>query len=189
MSTHEAARRIRRYGNRKLYDADAKRYVTLEHLAALVAEGHELEVTDQRTGEDMTSLTLAQALLEGLKERTARIPRQVLVRLIRLSVGAGSAWSDWVGPQEAAARARGEVEKIVGSLLARGRLTLEEAMALRQDVARSVHGIVADAQSGIEGRIRGLFGTIGPRPAGPRGPGKNANRARDGKGARRRRTA
>ncbi|HSB62359.1 MAG TPA: polyhydroxyalkanoate synthesis regulator DNA-binding domain-containing protein [Vicinamibacteria bacterium] len=189
MSTHEAARRIRRYGNRKLYDADAKRYVTLEDLAALISDGHELEVTDQRTGEDTTSLTLAQVLLEGLKERTARIPRQVLVRLIRLSAGAGSAWPDWVGPQEAAARARGEVEKIVGSLLARGRLTLEEGMALRQDVARSVHGIVADAQSGVEGRVRGLFGAFGPRPPRPRGPANNGTRARAGRGARRRRTA
>ena len=171
MKTPQGPRPIKRYGNRKLYDAEARRYVTLEELGALVAGGQDLEVKDKQTGEDLTSLTLAQVLLEGLKEKTARIPRQVLVGLIRLGAGPISAWADWRGPQEAAARARDEVEKIVGGLLSRGRLTLEEAMALRQDVVKSVHGIVAEAQSGIEGRVRGLFGAL-PRPPKPRRAGK-----------------
>jgi len=175
MESQGEPRPIKRYGNRKLYDAEARRYVTLEELGALVAGGHELAVTDQRTGEDLTSLTLAQVLLEGLKEKTARIPRQVLVGLIRLGAGPASAWADWRGPQEAAARARDEVQKIVGGLLSRGRLTLEEAMALRQDVVKSVHGIVTEAQSGIEGRVRALFGGKDPRAA-------KAGRARKARG-------
>lgn len=167
VSTPQAPRRIKRYGNRKLYDLDGKRYVTLENVAAMVAAGQDIEVIDQRTGEDLTSLTLAQVLLEGLKEKTARIPRQVLVRLVRLGAGPASAFADWPAPHEAAARARGEVEKVVGSLLSRGRLSLEEALTLRQDVARSVHGIVSEAQAGIEGRIRGLFEALTPRPEPP----------------------
>jgi polyhydroxyalkanoate synthesis repressor PhaR len=164
VSTPQAVRRIKRYGNRKLYDQDGRRYVTLEDLAAMVASGRDIEVIDQRTGEDLTSLTLAQVLLEGLKEKTARIPRQVLVRLVRLGAGPAAAFGDWPAPHEAATRAREEVEKVVGSLLSRGRLTLEEALALRQDVARSVLGIVSEAQAGIEGRIRGLFEALTPTP-------------------------
>ena len=158
----KAPRRIRRYTNRKLYDVEKKRYVTLEGLAALVAAGEEVEVHDQKTGEDLTSLTLAQILLEGLKEKTARIPRQVLVRLVRLSAGPASEWADWTGPREAAFRARAEVEKIVGGLLTRGRLSLEEALHLRQEVSRSVHGIVAEAQAGLEDGIRSLLGSPEP---------------------------
>lgn len=192
MARQATPRRIRRYANRKLYDVEARRYVTLEELGAFVARGHEIEVTDQKTGEDTTGLTLAQCLLEGLKERTARIPRQVLVRLVRLGARPASAWAGWVGPQEAAARAREEVERIVGGLLARGRLTLEEAMSLRQEVAGSVHGIVAQAQSGLEDRIRGLFEAIGPRRGrSPRGSGrtKRKTRHRAARGPSRRRTA
>ncbi len=187
MESLGGARPIKRYGNRKLYDAEARRYVTLDELGALVAGGHELAVTDQQTGEDLTSLTLAQILLEGFKEKTARIPRQVLVGLIRLSAGPVSAWADWRGPQEAAARARGDVERIVGGLLSRGRLTLEEAMALRQDVVKSVHGIVAEAQSGIERRVRGLWGALGPRP--PKAPHARKTRAPARRSARKRRSA
>jgi len=181
----QAPRRIKRYGNRKLYDLDAKRYVTLEDVAGMVASGHDVEVIDQRTGEDLTSLTLAQVLLEGLKEKTARIPRQVLVRLVRLAAGPASAFSDWPAPHEAATRAREEVEKVVGSLLSRGRLSLEEALALRQDVARSVHGIVSEAQAGIEERVRGLFEALTPHPEPP--PKKKSARTAPRK--RKRRTA
>jgi polyhydroxyalkanoate synthesis repressor PhaR len=150
-------RRIRRYANRKLYDADARRYVTLEELADGVAAGGDLEVLDQRTGEDLTSLTLAQMLLDAVRDGAARIPRPVLIRLVRLSRGPASAWGEWISPQEAAARARTEVERLVGALLAKGRLSLEEGLALRQDLARSVHGIVADAQSGAAEKVRRLF--------------------------------
>ena len=191
MSSHPAPRRIKRYGNRKLYDLDAKRYVTLEELAAMVASGLDIEVIDQRTGEDLTSLTLVQVLLEGLKEKTARIPRQVLVRLVRLGAGPASAFGNWPAPHEAATRARVEVEKVVGSLLSRGRLSLDEALTLRQDVAQSVHSIVSEAQAGIEGRIRGLFEALTPTPEPPakkhrvRTAGKNKNTSKNKKRTRR----
>ena len=39
----------------------------------------------------------------------------------------------------------------------RGRLTLDEALALRQEIAGSVQRLVSEAQSGLEGRVRGLL--------------------------------
>ena len=42
-------------------------------------------------------------------------------------------------------------------MLGRGRLSLDEAVALRQDVGQMVHRMVAEAQSGVESRLRGLL--------------------------------
>jgi polyhydroxyalkanoate synthesis repressor PhaR len=150
------ARLIRRYANRKLYDVEARRYVTVDELAERVGAGDEVQVVDQKTGEDLTNLTLAQMVLDAVRDKAAHVPRPVLARLVRLARGPASAWGDWLSPQEAASRARAEVERVVGGLLAKGRLTLEEGLALRQDLARSVHGIVADAQSGAQ-KVRQLF--------------------------------
>lgn len=150
-------RSIRRYGNRKLYDADAARYVTLEDVAALVTEGHDVEVLDQRTGQDLTSLTLAQALLEGVKQGVSRIPRQVLIRLIRLAAGPASGWHSWPEPRDLAGRARQEAERIVSRLLGHGRLSLDEAVALRRELGHLVHQRVAEAQAGVESRVRPLL--------------------------------
>jgi polyhydroxyalkanoate synthesis repressor PhaR len=152
---------IKRYENRKLYDPQARAYVTLSDLARMVAEGGDIHVVDQKTGEDLTTLVLAQVVLEGVKERTADIPRQVLARLIRLAARPAAAWTE--PAQEAASRARAEAERIAAGLIAKGRLTLDEALLVRQEIAGSVQRLVADAQHGIESRFRGLFeGTGGP---------------------------
>jgi polyhydroxyalkanoate synthesis repressor PhaR len=150
-------RPIRRYGNRKLYDPEAGRYVTLEDITALVTEGHDVEVLDQRTGQDLTSLTLAQALLEGVKLGVSRIPRQVLIRLIRLAAGPASSWHSWPEPRDLAGRARQEAERIVSRLLGPGRLSLDDAVALRRELGQLVHQRVADAQTGVESRLRPLL--------------------------------
>jgi polyhydroxyalkanoate synthesis repressor PhaR len=157
---------IKRYDNRKLYDPEARRYVTLDDLARMIGGGLDLRVVDQRTGDDLTTVVLAQVMLEGLKQRTASIPHQVLSRLIRLghtasmatgARGKAGSWAEWTGPSEAAARAKEEAERIVSGLLSRGRLTLDEALALRQEMAGSVQRIVQDAQHGLESRLRGLM--------------------------------
>jgi polyhydroxyalkanoate synthesis repressor PhaR len=149
-------RRIRRYGNRKLYDPAAGRYVTLQQLAGLVGAGHELLVTDQASGEDLTNATLAQVLLEQMRGGASRIPRQVLTRLIRLASGPPSAWSRWPEPQDLAGRARTEAERIVSRLLGRGRLGLDDAVALRHELGQLVQRLVAEAQAGVETGLRGL---------------------------------
>ena len=154
---------IKRYENRKLYDPQARAYVTLSDLWQMVAQGGAIQVVSQTTGEDLTTLVLAQVVLEGVKERTAHIPRQVLEHLIRLAARPARAWAE--PAQEAAARARAEAERIAAGLIAKGRLTLDEAIAVRQEIAGSVQRLVADAQHGIESRFRGLF-------AGADGPGR-----------------
>ena len=146
---------IRRYDNRKLYDPAARRYVTVEDVAEMVSAGEDVKVVDQKSGEDLTNVILAQVLLDRLKDKTAVVPRQVLVRLVRLTSQGGHV--DWAGPQEAAAKARHEAERIVGGLMARGKLTLDEAVALRQEIGSSVQGIVTDAQGALERRVRGLL--------------------------------
>jgi polyhydroxyalkanoate synthesis repressor PhaR len=151
----DAEKLIKRYDNRKLYDPEARRYVTLGELGRLVAEGTELKVVDQKTGEDLTTLVLAQVILEGVKEKTASIPRQVLARLIRF--GLRQAFADWPRPQEFAGRARREAERIAEGFISRGRLTLEEALALRQEITGTVQRLVTEAQHGLEGRLRGLL--------------------------------
>ena len=102
-----AARLIRRYENRKLYDVAARRYVSIEDLARLIVGGEDVHVEDRGTGEDITSVVLAQVVLDRVREKGDSVPRQVLTRLIRLGAGPVSAWAEWDG-QEAAARARAE---------------------------------------------------------------------------------
>lgn len=153
----KASRTIKRYGNRKLYDPAARRYVTLSELARLVARGEDVRVLDQASGQDLTNLSLAQALLESVRQGASRIPRQVLTRLIRLAASPPAGWGDWPEPQDSASRARRETEQLVARLLGTGRLSLDDAVALRHDLAELVHRLVSEAQSGVETRLRDLL--------------------------------
>jgi len=58
-------RLIKRYGNRKLYDVEASRYVTLDGIRALVQAGNDVRVVDNDSGEDLTRVTLAQIIYEA----------------------------------------------------------------------------------------------------------------------------
>ena len=81
----------------------------------------------------------------------------MLVRLIRLSADPPAAWGDWPEPSDAAGRARLEAERIVSRVLGRGRLGLDDAVALRQDLGQMVHRLVTEAQAGVESRLRALL--------------------------------
>ena len=83
---------IKRYSNRKLYDTQESRYVTLEELEELIRAGKEISVVDVSTGEDLTSVTLAQIILENERNRRAALPTAFLHQLIKH----GEAWQDFV---------------------------------------------------------------------------------------------
>jgi polyhydroxyalkanoate synthesis repressor PhaR len=64
---------IKKYANRKLYDTRTSSYVTLEGIARLVREGHEIKVVDRETGQDLTQLTLSQIVLSEEKRGPERL--------------------------------------------------------------------------------------------------------------------
>ncbi len=74
---------IKRYPNRKLYDTEAKQYITLEGIAGLIRQGEEITVIDHASGEDQTALTLTQIILEQEKKQGGLLPRSVLAGLIQ----------------------------------------------------------------------------------------------------------
>lgn len=157
MKGSSGTRLIKRYENRKLYDTASRRYVTIEALFEMVAQGQDLHVVDRATGDDLTTALLAQAFFEGVKQRTAEVPRHVLSRLIRLGARGDAAAAELPHPAEMAGRARAEAERIVGALVRSGRLSLEEALSLRQDITDTIHRFSSEAQRGVEARIRRLL--------------------------------
>jgi len=64
---------IKKYANRKLYDTQTSRYVTLEGIAGLVRDGHTIEVVDRDTRQDLTQVVLSQIVLEEEKRGPARL--------------------------------------------------------------------------------------------------------------------
>jgi len=74
---------VKKYGNRRLYDTEESRYVTLEELAGKVRAGADVRVLDAKSGEDLTQPTLAQIILES-RGAARRLPVSLLTQLIRM---------------------------------------------------------------------------------------------------------
>ncbi len=56
---------IKRYANRKLYNTDTSRYITLKGIAELIDDGEKVRVIDNETGEDITNVALSQILVDS----------------------------------------------------------------------------------------------------------------------------
>jgi len=80
---------IRKYENRRLYDATHSRYVNLDDIAQFIREGLEIQVLDARTGEDLTRVILTQIIVENAKDRDSALPLDLLHQLVLASGRAG----------------------------------------------------------------------------------------------------
>ncbi len=73
---------IKRYTNRKLYDTVESRYVTLDEIAEMIKQGLEVRIVDNRSKDDLTSVTLAQIIFEEEKKKS-RMPLLLLREIIQ----------------------------------------------------------------------------------------------------------
>ncbi len=55
---------IKKYANRRLYDAAESRHVTLEDLRKLIVQGEKIKVVDDKSGEDLTRSILLQIIAD-----------------------------------------------------------------------------------------------------------------------------
>lgn len=77
--------RVKKYPNRRLYDATRSQHLTHEELYDLVIAGHTVSVIDSRSGSDITNLVLIQALLERSPEKLSAFPPEISHLLVRAS--------------------------------------------------------------------------------------------------------
>jgi polyhydroxyalkanoate synthesis repressor PhaR len=76
---------IKRYENRKLYDTESRRYVSLEEIASLIRQGVDVQVVDNVTDTDITTQTLTQVIFEEGKKGRNPLSKEVLHDVIRWS--------------------------------------------------------------------------------------------------------
>jgi polyhydroxyalkanoate synthesis repressor PhaR len=74
---------VKKYPNRRYYDATRSCHVTLKDLHDLIQGGQDVRVTDSRSGEDITNAVLLQVLLEKDHPKIDFFPSAILHFMIR----------------------------------------------------------------------------------------------------------
>jgi polyhydroxyalkanoate synthesis repressor PhaR len=136
----KAPRIIKRYSNRKLYDTQSSKYVTLEEIAHMIKAGEELAIIDNRTKDDLTAVTLTQIIYEEEK-RKSRMPLGMLRQLITSS---GDALQDFF-------------EKSVKTPVAEMRDTANRSVTEIRQSALHLREAATRSVSELTERARGVF--------------------------------
>ena len=122
---------IKRYPNRKLYDSDAKKYITLEGIAEQIRAGQEVQIVDHNSGEDLTAVTLTQIIFEQEKKRGGFLPRSVLTGLVQAGGDTlGNLRRTLASPLDLLRHVDDEIEKRIQALIKRGELAEQEGQTL-----------------------------------------------------------
>jgi polyhydroxyalkanoate synthesis repressor PhaR len=162
MSEAEATREpkvIKRYTNRKLYDTVESRYVTLDEIADMVKQGVEVKIVDNRTKEDLTSVTLAQIVFEEEKKKN-QMPLSVLREIIRRP---GDSITDFISTQvsprvDALKQEAGQrIEKLLGR---DGEPAEHSPAALLQQSQKAVEAWQARVDERVKAAMEGVLGNL-----------------------------
>ena len=81
--SEERTRVIKKYPNRRLYDTEVSRYITLNDVRDLVLDRQDFKVVDKQSGEDITRSILLQVISEEEEGGNPMFSTEVLLQFIR----------------------------------------------------------------------------------------------------------
>jgi polyhydroxyalkanoate synthesis repressor PhaR len=74
---------IKKYANRRLYDATGSRHVTLDDIRKMIAGGERVKIVDDKSGADLTRAVLLQVIAEQEQFGTPVLSTELLESIIR----------------------------------------------------------------------------------------------------------
>ena len=74
---------IKRYPNRRFYDRNASKYISLEEIEKLVRSGRKVEIRDSQSGEEITRSVLTRIILERQPDKMLLFPTDMLHFILR----------------------------------------------------------------------------------------------------------
>jgi polyhydroxyalkanoate synthesis repressor PhaR len=132
--------KIKRYPNRKFYDTEQKRYITLDDIGDRIREGREVQVIDQASREDITSIILTQIIFEQEKRQSGSVPRSILTSLVQAGgYTMGRMRSALSNPIEVLKQIDDEIEYRIEHLIRQGELAEDEARRWRAKLLAGDH--------------------------------------------------
>jgi len=151
--------KIKRYANRKLYDTTDKKYITLTQLTAMIKEGVEISVVDNKSGDDITASVLAKMIAHGEKEGHKNLSTSALMRFIRKG---GDTVADYTKKytsiwQSALALAEDETEKLVNKLVKDRELSESEGRNLKKEIIGYTENLKTWIGATIDKRIKEIL--------------------------------
>ncbi len=155
MKKEQEVRIVKRYQNRKLYDTHNSCYVTLDEIGQMVKQGEDVKIIDNRSGDDLTSVTLTQIIFEEEKKKKSLLPLATLKNIIQ--TGGESLANFLQKPLNTAVSSitnvKGEAEKVIDKI----KDEFEDSGTFIKDFLSRAHTSVDELQHKVEERFKNPF--------------------------------
>ena len=138
MSTAKKTTVIKRYQNRKLYDTRNSTYVTLEDIRNMIKRGDDIRVIDNKSKEDLTSITLTQIIFEEQKKNNSILPLFALKNIIR--DGGGTIRELLSKTGQSIHHAKEGAENIYGKIAEADENILKDVIVKTQSLSKNIEG-------------------------------------------------
>jgi len=165
---------IKRYSNRKLYDMTNSKYVTLQDINKLLQEGEEVLIIDNKTKQDITSVTMAQIVYEQQKSQKNKVPltslrdiimarseefgRKIANPVIALTEEAGKTVANIRDEAERRVSSmREEAERRVGKIIKESKVKGVDAKSTVTEVTQATQHMLDEWTKQVEDNIKNAF--------------------------------
>jgi polyhydroxyalkanoate synthesis repressor PhaR len=148
---------IKRYVNRRLYDVQEKKTVTLQDVAEMVKAGEDVLVVDNKTKEDITLPTLFQILSIEAREWKDRMPSTKVASQLFLKGGGTvvesvkKAMAASIGVLDVT---KEKVEELVDDLIKKGHLDKKERSQTVRELLDKAETHSKEARDWVEERVK-----------------------------------
>ncbi len=147
---------IKRYSNRKLYDTDQSSYVTLDEIAEMVRAGQDVQIIDNKSGNDLTRVTLAQILFEEEKRDRKVLPLSALKMIIQ------SPAELITKIKQPITEFREQTHQQVERLRNRAQAQQEEVVAPVREAIESFQRSIDEMQRGVDEKLKTALNAVHP---------------------------
>jgi len=145
MEKDRSGRIVKRYQNRKLYDTQNSCYVTLDEIGQMVKQGEDVKVVDNRSGEDLTTVTLTQIIFEEEKKKKSLLPLATLKNIIQ---SGGESIAEFFQKGVAS------IGSVRAEVIDKIKDEFEDGGSLVKDILHRAHKTVDELQRKVEEKIK-----------------------------------
>jgi len=160
---------IKKYANRRLYDAAESRHVTLEDLRKLIVQGEKIKVVDDKSGEDLTRSILLQIIADQEQFGQPILSTPTLESIIRFY---GDAMQGFMGRylEQSVASFVSQQQALQSQLT---KMVSGTPLATMADLAQANFAMWQQMQENLVSALKPRTATPPPAP-GPASPGQPA---------------
>jgi polyhydroxyalkanoate synthesis repressor PhaR len=151
------SRVIKRYVNRRLYDVQEKRTVTLQDVAELVKKGEDVMVIDNKTKEDITLPTLFQILSAEAKDWKDNMPSAKVASQFFLKGGSAvveAVKKALIASIGALDVTREKIEELVDDLIKKGHLDKKDRSQTIRELLERAEERSKEAKLWVEEQVK-----------------------------------